>query len=268
MIEQLLQQLSAQVLLGLLVGARVAGLIATGPLFGAREVPARLRAGLIVALTVFLTPLVAAGRGGPVAGGPVTPRPALFIPALCSELALGLLLGFACSLLLEAARLAGTAANIQMSLGAAQLFDPMAGEQAPFVGQLYHMVALLVFLQINGHHWLISAVAASYAHIPLGAAVWPGLLANGMADTLGLVFEMAIRIAAPALGALFLADLGLGLLSRAVPQMQVFIVGIPGKIMVGILILAVAAPSITAAILHLLNGTGRMLSALLRVMTP
>jgi len=268
MIEQLLPLLSQRVLLGLLVGARVTGLISVGPVFGAHQVPPRVRAGLVVALTVFLTPIVAATGAARSAGSPVSHSPALFVPALFSELALGLLSGFACSLLLEAARLAGAAANVQMSLGAAHLFDPTAGEQSPFVGQLYYMVATLVFLEINGHHWLISAVATSYAHIPLGGAVWRSVLADGMVGALGMVFEMALRLAAPALGALFLTDLGLGLLSRAVPQMNVFIVGIPGKIMVGILVLALAAPSVVGALASLLGDSRGLLAGLLRALSP
>ncbi len=233
------------------------GVIIPAPLVGTRFVPAPVKMAVAVALTVILAPLV----------------PTLHVQSLqlaayalltLEQLAIGIAIGCLASLLLACAEMGGRLLDVQMGISAAQLFDPSAGEQAAVLGRMYHTIAMMVFLAVNGHHWLILGVFRSFQLVPLEQfRLSPGTF-NAAFTLFWCSLEITLRIAAPGIAALFLADVTLGLIARAVPQMNVFFVGIPPKIFLGLVILALASPVIVSAISSLISDMPCYLDALLK----
>jgi flagellar biosynthetic protein FliR len=238
--------------------ARVLGVLLFAPLIGTRFVPTGARVGIALAVTVMLLPQV------PLVRPPSEPLVSYALLAL-RQLAVGMALGLAASLLMACAQMGGEILDVHMGIGAAQLFDPTVGEQASVLGRAHHVVATMVFLTLNGHHWLLLSIFRSLQLVPLDGPFAPGALPFDAIFTLAWrSLEIALRIAAPGVAALFLADAALGLIARAVPQMNVFFVGIPPKIMIGLIVLGLAAPFIVAAMSGVISELPYQLDAILR----
>ncbi|NPV49066.1 MAG: flagellar biosynthetic protein FliR [Armatimonadetes bacterium] len=238
-----MQALADQLLLFLAGTPRLLGLVALAPGLSNAIMPPQVRVALAVGLAVALGPLVA------------SPDPALsrlplgaYLLLLLGELAVGVALGFCLSCLLEAARLAGELADFQIGFNAGELYDPVAGGTNSILGRLWYLAAVLFFFQLDGHHWLIGGLARSYVVCPVGEVVlqrhW-GLLAG---QVLQSSFALGLRLAAPLVAALIMADFTLGLVSRGMPQMNVLFVGMPAKIAVGLAALAACSPGLGSAL--------------------
>ncbi len=133
-----------------------------------------------------------------------------------------------------------------MGFGIANVIDPMTGAQSPILGNLKYIIALLLFLSFNGHHYLLEGIMRSYEWIPLDNNLFylnnNGQLSDFMIRTFSSVFSISFQIAAPLVVALFLADVGLGLLARVSPQFNIFVIGLPLKILLGFVMLLLLFP--------------------------
>ena len=239
---------------------RIVGVIALVPGFDAAFIPPLVRVVLGLGLAVAMSPLLAPPNAAILQLGPEA-----YLLMLLGELALGALVGFCLSCLLEAGRLAGEIVDMQIGFHAGAMYDPLAGGSSSLLGRLWYMTALVFFFQVNGHHWLIGGLARSYELCPVGELVYQrqlGLLAGEMAAVL---FGLALRLAAPVVASLILADLTLGLVGRGMPQMNILLVGLPAKILVGLVALACCTPLMAGnlaqmaalmreALQHLLSG--------------
>jgi len=233
------------------------GVTIFAPLIGTRFVPTAVKMAVAVALAVILVPLIPTLR---VQNLQLTAYALLAL----KQLAVGMMIGYLASLLLICAEMGGRLLDVQIGISAAQLFDPSAGDQIAVLGRMYHTIAMMVFLAINGHHWLILGVFKSFQLVPVGEiSLSPGSF-NAVFILLWRSLEITLRIAAPGIAALFLADVTLGLIARAVPQMNVFFVGIPPKIFLGIIILALASPFIVSAMSSVIGNMPYYLDALLK----
>lgn len=220
----------------LLVLARLGGLLGAAPLFGHIFVPRRVRALLALLFAASLAP-----------GLPQAPEvEGVFGLAglVAAEAAFGVLLGLMAQFIFAGVQLAGQLAGIQMGLGLANLVDPeTSGHQITAVAEWEHVLALLTFLALDGHHLLVRGVVESFRVTPpgrLGLTVTgaiPGLLALA-----GEMFVIAVRVAAPVLVALLLANAAMGVLARTIPQLNVFVVGFPVNVGIGLLMLGVGLP--------------------------
>ena len=139
--------------------------------------------------------------------------------------------------LLEALRFGGEVLDLQIGLRAL-VFDPASGAQSGILSTGYYLLTLLFFVTIDGHHWLLRGVAGSFAIVPVGGLCLDADLASIASDLGTSVLVLGLRVAGPVMAALLLADLALGLVARAVPQINVFLVGIPAKIAVAFAIAA------------------------------
>ncbi|MBE1446416.1 flagellar biosynthetic protein FliR [Paenibacillus sp. OAS669] len=143
--------------------------------------------------------------------------------------------------------IAGAFIDIQMGFGIANVIDPMTGAQSPVMGNLKYMIAILLFLSFNGHHLLLKAIMESYDWIPLSnplfAKMYSGDIAKFMVQTFSSVFSISFQMAAPLVVSIFLTDVGLGFLARVAPQFNIFVVGMPIKITVGFILLALLFPA-------------------------
>ncbi|RAP76246.1 flagellar biosynthetic protein FliR [Paenibacillus montanisoli] len=231
----------------LLIFCRITAFFVVAPVFSTRNVPNTFKLGFcfFVSLLVFLT-----------YGLKQTIVPdAEYMLAVIREILAGVLLGFAAYLFFTIVNTAGSLIDMQMGFGMANIIDPMTGASAPLMGNFKGMIATLLFLSINGHHYLLSALLQSYEWIPLTnplfAHVSAGSVSSYLTSMLGQTFLLAIQMSAPLVVAMFLTDVGLGFLARTAPQYNVFVIGIPIKIIVGFLMLAVMMPGLIALYEHL-----------------
>ena len=261
----------AEQLVGFLpAGLRVAGVAWFAPGLGSERAPAQVRVALAIALAVVVVP-VAVGqpttswRGGSThPPAPVVSGPGEFIALCLSELAFGIALGFAVAALLEAFRFGGEVLDLQVGLRAGQLFDPSTGAQSGILSTAYYMMALILFVQLNGHHLLLRGLAASFTMTPVGTLCADPGLQRVVCDVGRSMLALGLTVAGPVIAALLLADLALGLVARAVPQVNVFLVGIPGKIALGFAIAVACAPLLAPQLRGVIEAAGRHLDLMIR----
>ena len=152
----------------------------------------------------------------------------------------GLLLGLAANCLFEAALLAGQVLGVQIGYSLANVFDPQTQADTPVLSEFHQTAALLIFLQLDVHHWLLRALVRSYAYLPAGRSVIVPAVAVGLLRAAGGIFLAGVQIAAPSLVATLIADVALGFLGKASPQLPVLFVGIALKNFLGLSVLLMA----------------------------
>ena len=208
---------------------RLTGFMMAAPLLSNVLVPVRIRVILLVALTVLLAPLVA-GQSVPMAAD--------------ARILLGLGIGFTVQIAVEALSFAGTLTALSMGLGFATLIDPMHRGDEPVVGQLYQVLAILMYISVDGHLVLIGALADSFRWMPAGAASL-GRESFWTIGSLGArLFASGLLIALPAVVALLIVNLALGVMSRAAPQLNLYAVGFPITVMFGLVVLVQSLPAV------------------------
>lgn len=255
--DALVASLAPQALLFLLIATRVSAMVATAPVLSTRAVPVRVRAGIVILISYIALPTVAAD-GGTVPGDPLA-----YALLAGREAIIGFAFGLVAQMLFAAVQTAGALVDVSAGFAIAQTIDPTLNTSVSVLGRWYSLLATSAFLAVGGHQLMVAGVVRSFdlAHplerIDMGAVVG-GVLAQ--ADDILLV---ALQIAAPLLAALVVTDVTLGIISRSVPQMNVFIVGLPLKIIVALAGTAILTPALISFFDTL---TGRMLQDLSDVM--
>jgi flagellar biosynthesis protein FliR len=211
------------------IGARISGLMVFCPFLGSDAIPTQVKA----ALTVMVTALVYFLHGPLQIAVSVWQWGAIGL----SEVMIGLVLGLTANFMLEAPLMAGQVLGMQMGYSLASLFDPNTQAETPVLGTFHQLAAMLIFLQLDVHHWLLRAVVRSFAYLPPGAT--PGDLEAtvGLMRAAGGIFLAGVQIAAPALVATLMADVALGFLGKASPQMPVLFIGISVKNLLGLAVM-------------------------------
>jgi flagellar biosynthetic protein FliR len=208
---------------------RVSGVVMLAPILGAMYIPTRIRIGLAAVLAFALLP-----GAGPAPGvDPLSPQG---LAGILRELTIGATIGFVLRLATEAALLAGQLVSTGMGLSFATVVDPQNGGM-PLLGRFYIIVGSLLLLATNAHLSLIALVAQSYALVPLGAAGFGAPEARLVVDFAALMFAGALQLALPAVIAILMVNITFGVISRAAPTLNLFAVGFPVTILMGLLIL-------------------------------
>ena len=228
MIEQLL---SNDVFSLLLVFARIGAAIMLLPGFGETYVPPRVRLVFAIALTVVLTPLVA----DTLPGLPETVPGLLLL--LGGEIVIGLFFGGLARLLVIALHVAGVVIGYQTSLANAQVFDPSTAQQGSLIGTFLNLLGIFLIFVSDLHHLMLIALADSYALFVPGVALPFGDFSEKAARMVADSFAVGMRIAAPFIIIGMVFYIGLGVLARLMPQVQVFFIAIPLQVMLGFLVL-------------------------------
>ena len=205
---------------------RVAGLVMTAPIFTATAIPMRVRAALVVLLTIILLPL--APRDGSV-----QPLSLAGMSVMVVQVGIGAMIGFALRLVFEAVAFGGELVATSMGLNYASVVDPQHGNVTPVVGQLYTLLATLLFLLMDGHLALIRLLADSFAALPASLATLDRALFWSFAGIAAEVFAGALRVALPAMTAMLVVNLAFGFTSRAAPALNLFAVGFPVTLVAG-----------------------------------
>jgi len=217
----------------LLVLFRITGVMMLAPVFGSAMSPAPVKIFLSLVLALLFYPMVKER-------GAALPMDATLLTlAVASELAVGLLIGFAAALLFAGVQFGGHLIDQELGLQQANLLDPMLHEQISIMGQFKVLLATLVYLLINGHHLLISALSDSFRAVPLMGLRYSDGVALHLSDTLMRdVFRMGVEIAAPALVTLFLITIAMAFMARTAPEMNIFALSFSLRLAVGFVVIA------------------------------
>jgi len=231
-----------------LVLARATTVISVMPVFGRRNVPAQIKVLLGVALTILVTSGMQTSTLAPIEAGPY------FVMLILREVFIGLALGGVAAFLFHAVEYAGELAGMQMGFAIAGVLDPQSGQQVSVIGKFKGTLAILLFLAVNGHYFLIKALCDSLQVMPVGTASVNLGASMSVLTLAGKVFVIALQIAAPATILLLLVNVGLGVIARMVPQMNVFIIGFPLMITVGIIVFVAAMPAFVGLTRNLMES--------------
>ncbi len=224
--------LSAGVFAGVLVFARVGAMLMLLPGFGESFVPPRIRLVFALAVAILLAPVLAPALPGP------PDQPAAMLALLIGEVLVGLMIGAVARLFMTALAVAGQTIGMQTGLAFAQSFDPSLGQQGALVGAFLNVTALTLIFVSGIHHLFLMGVQGSYAAFPPGMPLPTGDAAEWALESLIRSFALGVQMAAPLLVFGLVFYLSLGVLSRLMPQAQIFFIAMPSNIMIGFAILA------------------------------
>jgi flagellar biosynthetic protein FliR len=217
---------------------RPGALMLLAPGFAGQSVPVMTRIALTALLAISLAPAVTIAPG-PDAG---------IVLTVAREFAIGMALGMTARALMAGAEFAGHLCSQQIGLSYAATINPDGGARNTVLATLYGLIAVLVWLGIDGHHLLLKALSASYEGLPIGAGHLDASLAGGIRQVLGVVFVTGLRLAAPVMAILLVVELAFGLISRAAPALNVFISGTPVRLVVGLFVVGTTIAALSGVV--------------------
>ena len=219
-----------------MVLGRLSGLFISAPIFASRQLPGRIKVLIVILLSAVMSSFV------PIQYAIKLDNPVTFIAAMVTEVFIGYAFGFVAYVLFAAIQMAGQLIDNQIGFSMVSVLDPQSGIQIPLTGNFYYLVSLIIYLSLDGHHYLLQAIAQSYQVIPvLGANLGNDFIAI-IASVTAYMVVIAIKISTPVVFAVLISDVSMGFIARTVPQMNVFIVGMPVKIMVGLFAIIILMP--------------------------
>lgn len=226
----------------ILVLSRVSGLMVTAPLFSNQSIPRTVKAGFALIFSMSLVPMAQANTG------PVPEMVLILCGDIFKNALIGVALGYLARTIFATVEMAGAFVDTQMGFGMLQLNNPFTNHPDSVLSMFQFQLAFALYLLMNGHLFLLGAVAESIQTLPLAGISPQGMAGLTFVPVLQTMFTLAFRLALPAAGVLFVLDAAFGLVARLVPQINVFIVGIPGKIIVGLTTVAVLLPGFTVIV--------------------
>jgi len=225
---------------------RILGLIAAAPFFGHASVPVSVKVILGVLLALVIAPTVPAV--------PATdPMSYAGLLILVQELLIGLAMGFSMRLVFAAVEYAGELASSTMGFGFASFFDPSTQGRSAAISQFMSMVATMAFLAVNAHLVLLAALSESFVSLPISATPLSLAAPLELVRSGSRIFSAGLQLALPIIGAILIVNVALGILTRAAPQLNIFGIGFPITLGVGMLTISVALPYLGTPILNLFN---------------
>jgi len=233
---QLLSKLAGNELAGfILVLARVTPLFVIAPLFSSRMVPPHVRGLVAVGISVGLAPIALHGQHIPS-------DPLLLAGLVLEGLLVGFGFAFSLAVLMGAVESAGTVIDVLSGFSYGQLINPINGGESAVAARFYSLIGTLIFLVIGGDAWMIRGLDRTFALVPLTGKPQLTSLIGGAEHVFSSVFTGALEVAAPVLIALLITDVAFGVVSRVVPQMNIFAVGFPTKVAVAMLVVGASLP--------------------------
>lgn len=241
----------------LLLFARTSGMLSFAPVLGNRGIPNPLKAGLALMVSLAVTPLLE-----PRTGAIPTSLLTLFLQ-LAGEAMVGMMIGFIARLFFSAVEMAGFLVDTQMGFGFLQLQNPFAEQPGSVLSVFQYQIALVLYLLMNGHLLLIGGVVDSFGVILPGGFAPQGEMGMAFLPILQALLLLCLRIALPAIAVLMVMEFAFGLMARMVPTLNVFFIGSPAKVIVGLTSIGVLLPAFALMVGQILletsNGIGRML---------
>lgn len=214
------------------IGLRVGGFMSFAPFLGSLSIPARIKAAFTLMLTALLYPVCAVPQ--------LAITPFGWTRLALAELTLGLALGLCLQFVIEGALLAGQLASFQFSFSLVNIIDPQTDVDTPVLSIFHQLFALMLFLQLNVHHWLLRGLVKSFVYVPVGSIVISSTAMRELFRAAEVMWLIGLQIATPILLATLLLDVTVGFLSKASPQMPAIFLSIPLKSLIGYAVLAIA----------------------------
>ena len=218
----------------MLILTRIAALTHSLPFFGSAAITSRLRVMIALSMSFFVLPLAGQEHLGH------NWSLGVLVLHLARETSIGLVVGYGAKFLFESFTLAGTFAGRQMGFAMSNLIDPITSVPQSLIGQFWALVAILFFLALDGHHFLVRIMMENFNLVPLTTGSFSPATAQLLIDGSNNMFRLALRLAAPALIITMMLDVGMAVLSRAMPRFQIFFVTLPLKLIVGVFALVVS----------------------------
>ena len=223
---------------------RVLGLIAVSPILGHPAIPPTVKLGLGLMFTLIVIPTMPAL--------PVVDLMSLqSLLILLQQLIIGVAMGLTMRIAFAAVELAGQLSGMTMGLGFASFYDPQSQGQSTAISQLFGLLATLLFLAMNGHLLLFSALAESFSTLPIQASETGGFSVIHVCSWGEKIFSAGVQLSLPIVAALLMTNIALGILSRAAPQLNLFGIGFPVTLIVGFLAIAIALPGLATPLTQL-----------------
>lgn len=246
----------------LLILIRMSSLFIISPLLGRRNLPAIFKIGFSLMAAILLVNVVQIPLSMVLYGTYE------FTIAAIKEFVVGIVLGYVSFLILSAIYLAGQLIDTQIGFGVVNVIDPISNIQVPITANFYYTLTMVIFLTINGHHMLIDALVRSFSVIPLGAAAFNQTMVQQMTQLMGTIFILAFKIGAPIIAAALICDVALGILSRTMPQMHIFFVGMPLKIALGLAVIMITIPTFIMIIGFSIDNINEQTNVIMSSMIP
>ena len=228
------------------------------PIFKSRSIPVLVKFGLALAVSIVLYPLLDRSAF------PVVKGLGSFAIGVIGEIMLGISIGMAVNLIFVGLQMAGQISGYQMGLALARVMDPSAGQQVPLLSQFFQLFAFMIFLAINAHYWFLMALAESFQLVPPFGFKVSGSLIEQLIHIGGYMFVIAIKVGAPVIAALLITSVAFGLIARTVPQMNVFLVAMPLKIIIGLLFIGFSLPYLSSFLKVIFSKLGNMIILLMK----
>jgi flagellar biosynthetic protein FliR len=241
-----------------LIFLRVGAIMMTVPLFGSKNIPVLLKAGLLLSVSIVLFPVLQLDHI------PFLTEIIPFCLKVIGEIVLGVTIGLSVRLLFAGIQLAGQLAGFQMGLAIVNVMDPQTSAQVPILAQFNNLIAMLVFLATNAHHWFLRAIVESFRLVPPSEFRFSYTLMEQLMMLGSNMFIIAVKIGAPIMATMLITSVALGLVARTVPQMHIFIVAMPLKILIGLLLLSLTVPYLASFLREVFNGLGNDVILLLK----
>ena len=243
----------------LLIFIRMTGLFVIAPIFGRRNIPVYLKIGFSFMLALILVNSI---------GLQVLDFNNIYeyFILVLKEFLVGITLGYVSYLIFSAIYLAGQMIDMQVGFGVVNVIDPLSNIQVPITSTFYFIFSMLIFLLCKGHYILIRALFYSYDFVPLGKAAFGPDLMNNILRIFGDVFIVSFKIGAPILAAILISDMALGIISKTVPQLNVFMVGMPLKILLGLAVIVLTLPMFVSLVENLIKVMDRDMYSILKDM--
>jgi len=237
---------------------RIAAMVTAAPVFSSRQTPVMYRVGLVLVLTWVTIPLL-----------PPPPVVSLFshqaLMLLLQQLAIGLIMGFILQMVFGGLVFGGQVIAYSMGLGFASMLDPQNGVQVPVVSQFYLILATLLFLLLNGHLILIDLLFQSFHTFPIAV---DGLTRSSLSEVIGWgsrLFSAGLLMALPVMAALLLVNLGMGIVTRAAPQLNIFAVGFPVTMLIGFVLMWASLPNVMENFENFVDAAFALIKGLLLI---
>ena len=234
--QAILDSISIRLDLFILMFIRISALIVSSPIFGRKTLPNIIKICLCLAVTYLL---FAANMN---AAQPEYDSLLSFGMLCVKEMLFGLVLGFTTTLFFSLVQISGQYIDMQMGFGMVNVLDVQSNVSVPITGNLLYVVLIIAFFGVNGHLKLIFILGSTFMQIPVGTVTLNPAIGMTALEVFILAFLLSVHVALPLIASGLLGEVALGFITRAVPQVNVFVVGIPIKVLLGFLMLLLVLP--------------------------
>ncbi|SPD72687.1 putative Flagellar biosynthetic protein FliR [uncultured Desulfobacterium sp.] len=243
----------------LLVFIRVGAIILNIPVINTRNIPPIFKIGLILTVTIIIFPSI--NTEDYQARIDLIP----LVIGILGEILLGICVGLCVNLIFAGVQMAGQLIGYQMGFAIANVIDPQTGMQSAFFATLLNVYCLMIFLIMDGHHYFIQAISESFIILPVFNMHINSSLFEYIIRLVGNMFVISVKVCAPVMASLLVTSVSLGLVARTIPRMNIFLVAIPIKIVLGMFFIILSLPFLTSFMNNVLSGIGKSIVQIYRL---